>query len=188
MIIWLFPPIKNRGTEYFNYFLFLALADPVVLLLRHLFHIPFNVFHLMFGFFLALSFIKDKKTQIIVLILSLLMPVSMYIIKILPIYYALLSAIIQVIIAFVVSMRIVLYLKQSYSLNLFLCLLMFYMSITVIMRIAVLVNLDLGAISFNLGAATQILFGIAFIFININTKNFKLIKEQTENIPGNLPL
>ncbi|MDH7603895.1 MAG: hypothetical protein QHH13_03260, partial [Melioribacter sp.] len=34
IIVWLFPPIRNYKRKYFLYFVFLAISDPVSLLLR----------------------------------------------------------------------------------------------------------------------------------------------------------
>jgi hypothetical protein len=182
MVIWLFPPMKNRGTEYFAYFLLLAIADPVNVLTSYLIHIQRNFLSLMFGFFFAASLVKSKKTQYAFLALSFLLPVGLYVMKMSPMVSFYISTSMQVVIVFIVAMRIVMYLKQNYSLNIFLCILMIYVSITVLMRIAVIVNLHQGSISFVLGGAIQILFGLAFIFININTKNFKLVKEPAEEI------
>ena len=64
------------------------------------------------------------------------------------------------------------------SINVFLIALLVYESVTIFKKFAYAIDPNLGPISFYFGTAIQILFGIAFSFININTKNFMLIKED----------
>jgi hypothetical protein len=66
---------------------------------------------------------------------------------------------------------------QTKTLNMFLVLLLAYLTITVFRKVALILNPDLGAISFYLGGIFQMLFGLVFIFVNIDTKSFKLVKE-----------
>jgi hypothetical protein len=60
------------------------------------------------------------------------------------------------------------------TINLFLILLIFCEIVTVFKLIAFVLSLSKGGISFYLGTAIQIVFGILFSFININTKEFRL--------------
>lgn len=180
ILIWCFPPFRQWKTKYFTYFLLLAVCDPLKLLTRDLFHIQYNLLNVMFAFFFVASLIEEKKIQAAMLALSLLLPVAIHIMKLSQMFSFYISTFIHVVMVLIVAAHIMFHLKQSYFLNLFLCMLMFYLLMSVFMRAALIADLKLGAVSYYLGGAIQILFGIAFIFINIKTKNFKLAKESNQ--------
>ena len=177
MFFWLFPPIKNRGTIYFNFFLLLAISDPVKILFGLLFRYQNSSVSLMLAFLTIAVLIENKKMQITTLVLSLILPAGMLVSKIPPTGYLYVSVPISFIIIVIISIRITRYLAQNKTVNLFMCLLLVYVSITAFKKLALLFNPETGEVSFLIGGAFQILFAVAFTIVNANTKNFKLIKE-----------
>lgn len=79
--VWLFPPLKHRNTEYFLYFLILALSDPVKLILLKTIHTPNHVFSIMFGILLVAVLLKKTNKRIVFLILSLVLPPAMFLLN-----------------------------------------------------------------------------------------------------------
>lgn len=77
----------------------------------------------------------------------------------------------------IVSIHFIQNLISKKAVNLFLSLLLFYITITIFKRIAIILDPSMGAVSYFLGGAFQILFGIGFIFVDINTKSFPIIKD-----------
>lgn len=65
-------------------------------------------------------------------------------------------------------------LSEKKIINLFLSLLVLYEFVTVMKLIAIILNLHQGTINYYLGGIMQIIFGILFSFININTKGFRV--------------
>ncbi|KAF0140424.1 MAG: hypothetical protein FD122_2439 [Stygiobacter sp.] len=60
----------------------------------------------------------------------------------------------------------------------FLIMLVFYQLISLLKYVAILLDLYKGGISFYLATFSQILLGIGFLFVNINTKNFPIKVEK----------
>ncbi len=121
---------------------------------------------------------KSKKFQITGMVLSLFLPIAMVALKTHQNVYFYLDILIYIIIAFVIVSQITLLLSQNGAINLFLCALLFYITISIFRKMVLAIDPSLGAINYMLGGAFQILFGIGFAFININTKNFKLVQEE----------
>jgi hypothetical protein len=59
-LIWMCPPFKNRGTAYRNYFILMAIYDPVALFARYILGVPYMAVRLMFSFLLVASLLKNK--------------------------------------------------------------------------------------------------------------------------------
>jgi hypothetical protein len=179
MLVWAIPPFKQRKTKYFSYFLLLAVCDPLTFIVGYLFRIQYNFLNMMFLFFFIASLIEKKIIQKLMLALSLLFPVAVYVNRTPPVFSLYLSTFVHIIMVLIVVTQIMFHLKQRGYLNLFLCMLMFYMLISVTMRMTLIANLKIGTVSYYLGGAFQILFGIAFMLINVNTKNYKLVEEKS---------
>ena len=177
MFFWLFPPIKNRKTEYFAYFLILAFADPVKFLFTYMFGYQNSSISLIIATLLVVSLLKNTKIQIALIGLSLFLPVCMVILKAPPMCYFYFSILASFSLLLIAAMQITQFLLQNRSINLFLVLLLLYISITFFRKLAVLIDPDLGVLSYTIGLAFQMFFAIAFTFININTKNYRLIKD-----------
>lgn len=63
LIIWLLPPLKQYKGKYFNFFLILAIEDPITIFLIHSFKIyPTQVYSIMY-FILFLSLIRLNKIK-----------------------------------------------------------------------------------------------------------------------------
>jgi len=66
---------------------------------------------------------------------------------------------------------------KSQSLNLFLSLLLFYELIYNFKYLAAILSFESGGISWFMGTVSQFIFAILFAFININTKDFSLVRK-----------
>jgi hypothetical protein len=177
IILWILPLFKQFKTEYFLFFLILALADPVKTTIGFLFHLIANRFSWVVALLLLSSLIKNLKLRKILLWVSLAAFVisisfkfdSNIMLKIaLAIHIIILGKIIEIFFNRILS---------SQSLNLFLTLLLFFELIYVFRYIAVVLNIESGAFSWIFGGVSQMLFAILFAFININTKDFSLLRK-----------
>lgn len=173
IFIWLLPPIRQYKTQYFTFFLILALADPVIYSIYLIFGIQALKFYPIIIFLLIISFSKIKKhflwiaSSIVILILTYIFnndPSKLFILCII-LLTVVLSQIINKLIQILIQKRL---------LNLFLSLLLFYTLINELKFIAIALNLSHGSISYYLATFTQIFFGITFSFITITTKNLPI--------------
>jgi hypothetical protein len=188
IIVWLLPPFKSVNTRYFYFFVVLGVTDPIRFAIVLLFHYNPPLISILLSGLYVITLLDSRKQQYFVAAFTAVLMVIYYAAAI-PIdrvkYFTILF---NLGIILIISVRIIDHLKETKSLNLFLALFLAYELITVFRVIAILVNPRLGTVSYMLGGAIQILFGIAFVFININTKSFKLVNERTENKADNLAL
>ncbi len=170
---WVFPVIKQRNTDYFYFFFVLAMADPLRLLIYQLCGIlPISYFPL-FSFFLILSLSKKKYYLFIsaaAVILTLMPNIFHWPNNIVYLITAINHTVLLLIFINTIAGNLI----KKKTVNLFMILIIFYEIITVYKLAAYIVNLNKGGISFYLGTAIQIGFGILFSFINVRTKEFKL--------------
>lgn len=173
MLVWLIPPFKQYKTKYFYYFLCSALSGPLFVLISYLFKININYFNPAF-YMLLLSSIVDKKHLLVTLPTSALLAVVMPGLHLsnVPLFG------ISFIIALMVFLKMVLSLLELFIktqlVNLFLILLLLNFSTSLFKILAVVLNFEQGIISYHIGAFVQLFFGVAFWFIDINTKSFKV--------------
>jgi len=173
ILIWLMPPIRQYKTQYFTFFLILALFDPILYSAYLSFGIHPLKFYPIMTFLLIISLSNIRKqflwiaTSVVILILTYINqndPARLYYLCIIlfsVILYQIINKLMQIII-------------QKRLLNLFLSLLLFYALINELKFIAIALNLYQGAISYYLATFTQTFFGIIFSFITISTKNYPL--------------
>lgn len=186
LIVWLLPPFKSVNTRYFYFFFVLGVIDPIRVFAGMLFHYNSPFLTILATGLLVITLLDFRKQQYIVAAFSAALAVIYYSVAT-PVNYIMFCTILfNLGIILIISVRIINHLKENKSLNLFLVLLLSYELITVFRKTAILLDLQKGAISFMLGGAIQILFGIAFIFINVNTKSFKLVKEKAGEIEEDL--
>jgi hypothetical protein len=177
IVLWILPLFKQYKTEYFLFFLILALADPVKLPLSFLFHLVANRFSWVVALFLLSSLINNLKMRKILLWVSLAAFVisiafkfdSNIMMKIaFAIHIIILAKIIEIFFNRIFKLQ---------SLNLFLSLLLFFELIYVFKYLAAILSFQSGGISWIIGGVSQMLFAILFAFININTKDFSLVRK-----------
>ena len=173
IICWLFPTIKQRNTEFFYFFFILAISDPLRLLIYQLFGIPPGSYFPLVSFLLILCFTKRKY--------FIYISAAAVILTLLPNIFHwphntifLITLINHGALLFLFTIMLFTKLIKLRAINLFLFLIIFYEIISVFKLAAFVLSPTKGAISFSLATAVQIVFGILFSFININTKEFRL--------------
>lgn len=171
-LVWFLPLYKQRNTLYWNYFLVLAITDPLVFIIRTLVKVNSSYLCLFF-IVLMISSIQEKKNIISITIIGIIFTVLLKFLFYQPEFINLIVVIYILILLCAIALKLVIYLKKN-LLNLFLSLLLFYNIINLSKFLEVLFNKDFGMISFYLGYTFQIIFGILFSFININTINLNL--------------
>jgi hypothetical protein len=142
-----------------------------------LFHIAGNRTTFVVALLLLSSFITNQKIKRVILIFSIIVfviSISLNFSKILLFY---LACGIHLIIFGIIIMNFLNRIFNSQSLNLFLSLLIIYESIYIFKYVAVIFNNQNGSISWFVGSVSQFLFAILFAFININTKDFPLLRK-----------
>ncbi len=170
--VWFLPLYKQKDTEYFWYFVALALSDPLGKLLITLFHFP-ATYYILFALSIKLSFLQSEKARKLTLGISMASAaLFLFVFNSRENIYA--GAIVFIcIILYTIILKKHKYLIKN-RVNVFLSLLVFYNMINLLKYLALVLSFHQGAVSFLMGYAFQILLGILFTFININTKNFKL--------------
>lgn len=173
ILIWLVPPIRQYKTQYFTFFLILALSDPILYSIYLIFGIQALRFYPIMTFLLIISFSNIKK-HFLWITSSLVILILTYIFNNDPTRLYFLCIILFTVVLFQIINKLIQILIQKRLLNLFLSLLLFYTLINELKFIAIALNLSQGSISYYLATFTQIFFGITFSFITITTKNFPI--------------
>jgi hypothetical protein len=181
MIIWFCVPLKHYKTMYFYFFIILAIADPLKLVILYTIKLtPMKVTPIIF-LFLIFSLLNKKYIYIPILI-SLAYIIALFKVNF-PTNIALeISFAIQIAISVVILYRFLHYLNENRTINLFHVILMTYLLINLSKYLAMLLNFEQGSVSYFLGSVSQIIFGILFLFINEKTKDFNLTSTTPENI------
>ena len=177
MLVWALAAVKQYKTSYFTFFLLNALSDPVTRIL----YLGFQLWPLKFypTFILLKNFSLTSRFKlpmilvicVVVLSTSLLLGNNIF-------WLYLLCLILTLLIFFTLVNKLIEHINQTRSFSLFLIMLIFYQLIGLIKYAAMLLDIGKGGISFYLAAISQILLGIGFLFVNINTKNFPIKVEK----------
>jgi hypothetical protein len=176
--IWLFPPFKQKGTQFFYFFLIYAISDPLRLLLLQGFGIKVWVLIIIINSLVVASLLKPKSKQILLAAVSIIVTIAFLLLGVPKLYYDLSSTLLHFVIVLLLVVKLTDQMVLDKSLNMFLVLLLVYEGITVLKRIAALIDPKFGYYTFSFGTASQIMFALLFIFINIDTKSYKLIPEE----------
>ncbi len=170
-LIWLFPPIKQHKTQYFTFFLILAIFDPILYTMYLIFRLQTLKFYPLITFLIiiSLSSIKNKLLWLASFVVIIILT-YVYQNDTKNLYY--LCIILLSVVLFLIINKLMLMIIQHKVLNVFLSLLLVYALINELKFIAIALNLYQGVTSFYLASFTQLFFGISFSFITINTKNF----------------
>lgn len=171
ILVWLMPPVKQYKTQYFTFFVILALFDPILYSIYFVFGIqPARFYPILTSLLIiSLSNIKERFLWIAIFILILILTYVYYHNQ--TKLYSLCIILFSIVLYQVVSKLLQIVIQQR-LLNLFLSLLLFYSLINEFKFIAIALSLYQGSVSFYLASFTQIFLGISFSFISINTKNF----------------
>jgi len=178
---WLFPPFKQYKTDFFYFFLILALSDPLKLGTHYFLynlHINIYVLSLAFAFLLISSLVSSRKQKYFFIILSILTTVIAFIYSSRSKSVLILLIAAHLIIVFILVFFLIKHIEKNKAINLFLILLVTYEFINVVKLIAGLLSGEQGVISFYMASFAQLFFGISFSFISIKTKDFLLIKTE----------
>jgi len=123
---------------------------------------------------------RNKKAKVIIFLLfAVFMPVVLW----LPaIYMRGLYIFMHTGIFLIIVFEFMLYIEKQKALNLFYIILIAYELSVIYKLVARTLDLNNGVILFYLTSFVEIIFGILFAFININTKDFRIFKNLQE--PG----
>jgi len=180
ILIWLFPPFRQYKTEYFLFFLILALADPVIYLLLKTLSFQVTRTNLIITFFMILSLIdsnKLKKRWIFISLLLLVLLTAAIKLPLKEIYQ--IKIILSCIILFFILKDSLLYLNKHQTINLFYLVFILYEITIIIKFIYTASRTHTGTIYFYTTGFFEIFIGIFFCFYNMkNSPEYRLIKEQ----------
>lgn len=172
--VWIFTPFKQYKSDFFYFFLILALSDPIKLVAFYVLRINPQHLSIAVAFLLISSLVSYSKQRYFFVILSIL-AAAIFLSYSIQRNILILSIIGAHLIIFLVLVNYTIkYIEKAKAINLFLMLLITYEFINIIKFIAGLLSYEQGSISFYLGTFTQIFFGIIFSFITIKTKDFPL--------------
>ena len=177
-IVWLIPPFKQKGTEYFIFFFIYAIHDPLIVLLLKILKIRVDLTLVFVITLVIISIMKSKTYATILISISFTAAILIMLYELSATAIHEISIFLYFAMLCIVILRVAEQFMNNKTLNLFLIILIAYVTISMYRHLAASINPDVGIIGYYLGLAIQILFGIAFSFININTKNFMLIKED----------
>ena len=180
ILIWLFPPFRQYKTEYFLFFLILALADPVIYLLLKTLSFQVTRTNLIITFFMILSLIdsnKLKKGWIFILLLLLVLLTAAIKLPLKEVYQ--IKIILSCIILFFILKDSLLYLNEHQTINLFYLIFILYEITIIIKFIYTASRTHTGTIYFYTTGFFEIFIGIFFCFYNMkNSPEYRLIKEH----------
>ena len=180
MITWVFPPFKQYKSNYFYFFLILALASPFSWITFILLSINPQIIFIVVSFLLLASVISFTRQRYFFIILALLSLVIYLSFSIHRNAIIITLIVIHIIIVLVLINSIIEYIQKAKTVNLFLVLLITYEFINITKFFAGLLSYEKGAINVYLASFIQIFFGIVFSFISIKTKDFPLpVKEPS---------
>lgn len=174
-LIWQLPPIRQYKTQYFFFFLVLALGDLSAAVLVLAFHISSFFIYPVSFLLLITTFINNRKIKTALLLLIVPFWVLMALIKIpYTVLYLILISQLLIIILYVVRefyKRIILH----RTLNWFLLFLLIYLISNVLKTLAFIIN----TMPIEVSSFLQIMFGILFCFITVDNSNWKIKPPET---------
>ncbi len=171
MVLWLLPPIKNYKTNFFIYFLALAVCDPIgaVFSTHHI--LEPSLTGLLFSFIILVSLrnITDKSklfdaTLAIVFIFMILSFISLR-----GLGYGLVI-VVHILIFFTILKRALTYIAQTGAVNIFYFVLLFYEATIVMKYFVIIFDLNEGVLQFAITTTFQLMFAIFFALSNENSQ------------------
>ena len=179
ILIWLFPPVRQYKTEYFLFFLILAVADPVMLLLTKFLLFQVTRTNLIITYLLILSLLnrnRVKKNWIIALIFLLVLLTAAIDLTLEDVYR--IKIILSSIILFIILKDSLLDFNKKHTIQLFYLVFILYEITIIIKFIFAATRTHTGTVYFYTTGFFEIFIGLFFCFFNKkNSPSFKLIKE-----------
>lgn len=173
IFVWLFPPLKQRGTKYFLFFALLAICDPLALVFYHIFQINSFQYYVVVGL-LSVYLLTNKKTRYKLATLVLTF-IYLFFGRHLNLEQVLiLNTIFQTTILIIVVKELVVFMEIETAINVFLLLLISYQIITVYKMMVLVSFIEQNLIINNLSSFIQLFYGISFILVNVNTKSIRV--------------
>jgi hypothetical protein len=178
IILWIFPIIKQYKTEYFLFFLILAVADPLTALFYLFIHFNPQTFTWIIILFLITSLTTKKRIRQTLLVVSLIAIAITLLFKMDITVMMFISCVLHIVILGIIIVNLLNRFLITQSLNLFLCLLIVYESINIMKCLVFLSSNNTVIFSWYVGVASQFIFALLFTFINVNTKDFAFIPKH----------
>ncbi len=179
IIVWLMPLFKQRGTDFFYFFLVLALFDPINFILHKL-----NLFHgqqtIIVAEFLAIYSLMKRTTVNNIIILTACSTVLQFFPSFSVDAEYLLKAVLQTVILLLIIYKFVIFVESKGEVSIFYIILLCYQFSVVLKVLAAVFDIRYGITQFYLIMSIQMGFGALFTIFNVNSKNFRLFKE-TDN-------
>jgi hypothetical protein len=178
IILWIIPIFKQYKTEYFLFFLILAISDPLIMLFYLFIHFNAQTFTWVVILFLITSLTTKKRKRQTLLVVSLIAMTISLLFKMDITVMTFISCLLHLIILGIIIVNLLNRFLITQSLNLFLCLLIVYESINIMKCLVFLSSNNTGIFSWYVGVVTQFIFALLFTFININTKEIHFIPKN----------
>ena len=179
VLIWLFPPVRQYRTEYFLFFLILAIADPVGALLNIFLAVKPIHENLVITFLLIIALVDTerlKKRWIFVFLSFLILMTAMIFLPFKSMYG--IKILLSSIVLFIILKNALLYFNQKQTINLFFLVLILY-EITIIIKFIYTASRTHTGTVYFYTTFFEFFIGIFFSFFNKNNSpDFKLIKEE----------
>ncbi|MGB8318236.1 MAG: hypothetical protein WCE54_08930 [Ignavibacteriaceae bacterium] len=180
IIIWMLPPFRQFKTEYFLFFLILAIADPANALANIFLAIKPIYVTLSITFLLILSLIDRElliRNWIIITLTFLVLLAAMIILPFKSMYA--IKIILSSIVLFIILKNSLIYINKNQTINLFLLVLTLYEITIIIKFIFTASRTHTGSIYFYTTSFFEFFIGLFFSFFNKeNSPTFRLIKEK----------
>lgn len=176
MIFWIYPAIKQYKTDYFYFFLVLAIADPLMMSFLFIWKLTAQ-FTAPFFMLILIGSLRPKKLLWLPFALIFLF-IFVWLIKESNNALLLTGSIGHLIIFMIIISRLIDQLNKRQLLSGFLVLLSIYELINVLKVLVMVTDLLHGITQFYIASFFQILFGLLFSFISIKSSRFdiKLVK------------
>lgn len=174
IIIWYFPAIKQRKSEYFPYFFILALLSPLRIGLFYFGGLSISTTELSAAFLILSSlFYKDYPRLIYY---SIIIAVLLYFISTAmnPSIIRIIKILIHSSILLIFIRRLLNFLSHSGYFSIFIAVLILEELSTILKNITVLADISTGEVYFYLTTVFQLLFGIYFSFFKEETHKLHL--------------
>ena len=178
IILWIIPIFKQYKTEYFLFFLILAISDPLIMLFYLFIHFNAQTFTWVVILFLITSLTTKKRKRQTLLVVSLIAMTISLLFKMDTTVMLFISCVLHLVILGIIIVSLLNRFLITQSLNLFLCLLIVYESINIMKCLVSLSSNNTGIFSWYVGVVTQFIFALLFTFININTKEIHFIPKN----------
>ena len=177
LIVWLFPAIKQYKTDYFYFFIVLAVADPLMMSFLFILRLTAQTTAPFFQL-IQIGSLRPKKLLWLPLALIFLF-IFVWFIKESNNALLLTGSIGHLIIFMMIISRLIDQLNKRQLLSGFLVLLSIYELINVLKVLIVVTDLLHGITQFYIASFFQILFGLLFSFISVKSSrlDFKLVKD-----------